>query len=243
MKTEYATKLSKIWQNWLAIMRLGIPSAAKNAIPPISLGLITSMVAFYGAEAIAGFGIASRLESLVMMVFMALSAGIGPVVGQNWGAEKFGRVKRAFVLRTYFCIFWGLTIALFLYFFASGLASLFNSNQEVIAIVNKYMAIVPISYAASGIVLIANSTFIAEGKPLPSMIMTFAHTLLIYVPLAYIGNLLWNINGIFAAACLANIIVGIGAINWQRQTLRHKFRTIAAQKITEATQKTAEYGI
>lgn len=214
------SKLSGVGKSWRKILHLGIPAAAKNAIPPISLGLITSMVALHGSKAIAGFGIASRLESLVTIVFLALSAGIAPVVGQNWGAKKFERVQRAFVLSLYFCLVWGLAIALLLYFFASGLAALFNSDREVIAIVTKYMAIVPISYGAAGIALIASSTFIAQEKPFPSLAMTLAHMVLIYLPLAHLGNLLWNIDGIFAAACFANIIVALGAIAWQSKTLK-----------------------
>lgn len=216
------SKLGKIWKSWLEILRLGIPAAAKNAISPISLVLITSMVAIYGSEAIAAFGIASRLESLVMIVFFSLSAAIAPVVGQNWGAKKYQRVNRAFSLSLRFCVIWGVAIALILAFTAPGLASVFNKNQEVIAIVAKYMAIVPISYAAAGIVLIASSTFIALGKPFPSVAMTLAHTLVVYIPLAHLGKLLWGINGIFAGACLANLIVGLGAIIWQRQTLKRQ---------------------
>jgi putative MATE family efflux protein len=216
------SKLGKVWKSWGEILHLGIPAAAKNAISPISLGLITSMVSLYGSEAIAAFGIASRLESLVMIVFFSLSAAIAPVVGQNWGAKKYQRVNHAFSLSSRFCVIWGVVIALVLGFTAPGLASVFNKNSEVVAIVAKYMAIVPISYAAAGIVLIASSTFIALGKPLPSITMTLAHTLVIYIPLAHLGKLLWGINGIFAAACLANIIVGLGAIIWQHQTLKRQ---------------------
>jgi putative MATE family efflux protein len=219
------SKLSKVWKSWQKILHLGIPAAAKNAISPISLGLITSMVAIYGSEAIAAFGIASRIESLAMIVFFALSAAIAPVVGQNWGARKYKRVNRAFSLSLRFCVIWGLAIAVVLAFAAPVLTSVFNKNSEVVAIVAKYMAIVPISYAAAGIVLIASSTFIALGKPFPSVAMTLANTLVFYIPLAHLGKLLWGINGIFAGACLANIIVGIGAMIWQRQTLKRQFQT------------------
>jgi putative MATE family efflux protein len=217
-------KLGQAWKSWLEILHLGIPSAAKNIVSPISLGLITSMVSLYGSKAIAAFGIASRLESLVMIVFFALSAALAPIVGQNWGAKKFQRVDRAFSLSLRFCIIWGLAIAVVLAFTASSFASVFNKNSEVVAIVAKYMEIVPISYAAAGVVLIASSTFIALGKPLPSLVMTLAHTLVVYIPLAHLGKLLWGMNGIFAGACVANIIVGFGAMLWQRFTLKHQLR-------------------
>jgi putative MATE family efflux protein len=217
-------KLGQAWKSWLEILHLGIPSAAKNIVSPISLGLITSMVSLYGAKAIAAFGIASRLESLVMIVFFALSAALAPIVGQNWGAKKFQRVDRAFSLSLRFCIVWGLAIAVVLAFSASSFASIFNKNREVVTIVAKYMEIVPISYAAAGVVLIASSTFIALGKPFPSLVMTLAHTLVVYIPLAHLGKLLWGMNGIFAGACVANLIVGFGAMLWQRFTLKRQLR-------------------
>jgi Na+-driven multidrug efflux pump len=60
------------------------------------------------------------------------------------------------------------------------------------------------------------------GKPLPSVVMTLAHTLVVYIPLAQLGKLLWGMNGIFAGACVANLIVGLGAIIWQRKTLKRQ---------------------
>ena len=213
-----ALKFQPLLKSWKSILYLGLPSAAKNMVTPISIGIITSTIAIYGPEAIAGFGIASRLESLALIAFFALSAAIGPIVGQNWGAKQFKRVNRAFGLSLRFCLIWGVLIAIVFGFASPSLASMFNNNREVISIVGTYMAIVPISYAATGIILVSSSTFIALGKPLPSFAMTTAQTLLVYVPLAKLGSQLFGINGIFAAACLANIIVGLIAIAWNRKT-------------------------
>jgi putative MATE family efflux protein len=211
-------KFQPLLKSWKSILYLGVPSAAKNMVTPISIGIITSTIAIYGPEAIAGFGIASRLEALALIAFLALSAAIGPIVGQNWGAKQFKRVNRAFSLSLRFCLIWGVLIAIVFGFASPFLASMFNHNREVISIAATYMAIVPISYAATGIILVSSSTFIALGKPLPSFAMTTAQTLLVYVPLAKLGSQLFGINGIFAAACLANIIVGLVAIAWSRKT-------------------------
>jgi Na+-driven multidrug efflux pump len=55
--------------------------------------LITAMIARYGPEAVAGFGVASRIESLVLVIFYALSSVIGPFVGQNLSAGKDRRIQ------------------------------------------------------------------------------------------------------------------------------------------------------
>ncbi|NEO38475.1 MAG: hypothetical protein F6J90_19905 [Moorea sp. SIOASIH] len=71
---------------------------------PISIGVITGLLASYGTIAVAGFGIASRVESFSQIVLIALSASIGPFVGQNWGAKKYLRVHQALRLSFLFCL-------------------------------------------------------------------------------------------------------------------------------------------
>ena len=223
-------KFKVILASWQKILQIGLPAAATSMITPISIGLITSAIAFYGAEAVAAFGIASRIESLSLIVIVALSASLGPFVGQNWGAKKYYRVHRALNLSYLFCLGWGIMIAAILAPIASWLTSLFNDNPEVIQIATRYLWFVPISYAAAGIIFVVSSTFNALGKPIPSMVMTVSRMVVLYIPLAYLGSKLFGINGIFAAACIANLAVGIGAYIWNQNTCNVK----------AVTEKTAE---
>ncbi len=211
-------KLSQAWGCWKQILYVGLPAAGTSTINPISIGFITSLMATYGAETVAGFGIASRIESFAVIALMALSASIGPFVGQNWGAEKYARVKEALRLSFMFCLVWGISIAAILGVTASQLAAIFDRNPEVIAIASLYLRLVPLSYAAYGIILVSSSTFNALGKPIPSVIMTLTRMLVLYVPLAYLGSKLFGVVGAFVAACLANLVVGIGAYIWNQRT-------------------------
>ena len=210
-------KFQIILASWQKILQIGLPAAATSMITPISIGLITSAIAFYGAEAVAAFGVASRIESFALIVVVALSASLSPFVGQNWGAKKYHRVHRALNLSYLFCLAWGMMMATILAPSASWLASLFNSDPQVIQIATQYLWFVPISYAAAGIIFIASSTFNALGKPIPSMIMTLSRMVVLYIPLAYFGSKLFGINGIFAAASIANLVVGIGAYSWNQK--------------------------
>jgi Na+-driven multidrug efflux pump len=64
-----------------------------SLIAPVTTAFITYQVAQFGQEAVAGFGIASRLEGLSLLALMALSAAITPFVGQNYGARLYERVQ------------------------------------------------------------------------------------------------------------------------------------------------------
>ena len=78
--------------SWRAILHVGIPAAGTNVIVPIGAAIITAMIARYGPEAVAGFGVASRIESMTLVMYYALSAIIGPFVGQNLSAAREDRI-------------------------------------------------------------------------------------------------------------------------------------------------------
>ena len=207
-------KLKEVWQSWLSVLSVGLPAAATNLIVPISVGLLTSLMARYGPEAVAGFGIASRVEAFALIAPLALSASIGPFVGQNWGANQRGRVNQALRLSFWFCLAWGGLIAVIVGANASGIAAWFDSEPAVVASAAAYLTTVPLSYGALGIIYIFSSTFNALGKPLPSVAMTLSRMFLLYVPLAYLGSWLFGVQGVFGAACLSNVAVGIGVYIW-----------------------------
>lgn len=207
---------------WKDILYVGLPAAASSMINPISIGVITSLLAGFGAEAVAAFGVASRIESFALIAVMALSSSIAPFVGQNWGAKKYARVGKALQLSFVFCLFWGLMATAVLAVTAPTLVAFFNPNPDIVAIASQYLWIVPISYAGAGIIYVASSAFNALGKPIPSVIMTVARMFVLYIPLAYFGGQLYGVNGIFGAACISNFIVGIGAYLWNQKTCSAK---------------------
>ena len=217
MLSAHFPDLAETLQCWRDILYIGLPAAGTNMITPISIGIITSLLAVHGSIAVAGFGVASRVESLAMLVLMALSASISPFVGQNWGAEKYGRVNRALQQSYLFCIGWGVLMAILLVPSTSLIVPLFNSNREVIAIASTYLWIVPISYGAAGIIQVANSAFNALGRPIPAVIITVLRMFVLYIPLAYLGSRWFGTTGIFVAATIANLAIGIAAYFWSRR--------------------------
>ena len=88
----HADELKKSWKD---ILHVGLPAAGTNAIVPIGAAIVTAMIARYGPDAVAGFGVASRIESMTLVVYYAMSAIIGPFVGQNFSAGKDERIVRA----------------------------------------------------------------------------------------------------------------------------------------------------
>ncbi|MBE9068180.1 MATE family efflux transporter [Leptolyngbya cf. ectocarpi LEGE 11479] len=225
LSTQLPSLKETLWC-WRDILVVGLPAAAASMITPISMGVITSFLASYGAAAVAGFGLASRVESLALIAAMALASSIGPFVGQNWGAQQFERVRQALRQGFRFCLIWGVIMAIGLGLGARSLAAIFNRDPDVIAIAAQYLWLVPISYGAAGLLQVASSAFNAMGKPIPSIVMTITHMVGCYIPLAYLGGRLAGPTGIFIAAAIANLVVGVGAYKWTQKTCQQSFKPI-----------------
>lgn len=209
--------LSVCIQSWKRIFAVGIPATATNLIGPVSTAIIVSMLAGYGTEAVAGFGIASRLEALSVIPLFALSASIGPFVGQNWGADRRDRANDAMKLAFSWAMLWGFVIGGIFFFAHEPIGQLFDDNPEVTAYTSFYLMIVPFSYGAWGVLMMASATFNSLGKPLFSTTMSLIRMFALYVPLAFIGEHFWGAYGIFGAAAASNLIMGLLSFLWNRR--------------------------
>jgi len=212
--------VSSLWQSWKRILHVGLPAAGTNVIIPVSAGIIVALLAGYGDRAVAGFGAATRIEALTLVVFFAMSATIGPFVGQNLGARKPGRITAAIRVSALFSLGLGAVIAIVLGVFAPQLSYLFSEDADVIDVTTTYLRIVPLGYGAAGIIMVVNAAFNGIGKPLPAVAISVGRTLGLYVPLAYAASQLLGVAGIFAAACFSDLLSGIIAYVWFRKSCR-----------------------
>jgi putative MATE family efflux protein len=214
------TSPSSLWRSWKRVLHVGLPAAGTNIIIPVSAGIIVTLLAGYGDRAVAGYGAAVRLEALTLVVFFAMSAVIGPFVGQNLGARKPARIDEALRRSAVFCLALGALIAILLGLFAPHLSRLFSDDPEVTGVTTTYLRIVPLSYGTAGIIMVVNAAFNGVGKPLPAVVISVGRTLILYVPLAYAASHLFGVPGIFAAACFSDVVSGIIAYAWFRNSCR-----------------------
>jgi len=202
-------KLHEIIESWKLILYIGIPAATANIIMPISLSIIIALISKHGAESVAAFGIATRIEAFILIILMSLSSSVGPFVGQNWGANKVQRVIDSVRSSFRFSLFFHLAAALFLAIFAFKISSLFNKDLTVANIAAMYLFIVPISYGLEGVRAITTSVFNAMGKPILPILITLARMFVLYIPMAIVLDKIFGIVGIFISASLSSIIIGL----------------------------------
>ena len=201
------------------ILHVGIPAIATNLIGPVTAAYITRLMANYGETAVAGFGVAGRIEAVAAMLLFALSGSIGPFVGQNLGAKRIDRVRHGVRASYQFSLIWGFAAALPLFVFGGAISGLIDSSPEVIGIAALYLALVPWSYGCWGMMMMATASFNAIGKPLPSTALAFARMVIVYIPLASVLDHYFGYQGVFIATLVSNSLVGIAAYYWLRSQL------------------------
>jgi putative MATE family efflux protein len=204
--------------NMRKILNVGLPASLSNAINPAGMALVTAAVATVGDDAVAGFGAAGRVQSILLVPLMALSAGIGPVVGQNWGAHKKDRVQNATQWAFGFSLSYGVLVGVLLLLLASPIAGLLASSESDQAYAATYLRIVGLTLSGYGMVVIANAAMNACDKAIWSMSLSLGRIFVVYLPLAWLGVSLFGYIGIVVAAALANVIGGIAAAFAVRKT-------------------------
>ena len=221
-----------IMDSWRRILHVGLPAMTSSLIAPITTAFITYQVAQFGQEAVAGFGVASRVEGLMLIAVFAMSASMTPFVGQNFGAEKYDRVRDGVKWGFRFSLIYGLIVASVLALTSGIIAGVFTDDPKAIAAANLHLRIVPLRYFALGLAMCVNSSFNAIGKPMPAMFVSLTRTILVYAPLAFILANLFGLVGVFAAACAANLIAGGVGVIWFRRVLE---KTVAEQQAVLAS--------
>lgn len=217
-----APAFGRIWDSWRRILHVGVPSLTSSLMAPLTTAFITSQVALFGHEAVAGFGIASRVEGLTAMALMALSAAMTPFTGQNFGARRFDRVEAGARFAFRFSWFYGAGIAVTMWLLGGLLVDLFDVEPGARQTALLHMWIVPISYAGLGMSMTTNGAFNAMGKPMAAMWVSLSRTVMVYAPLAWLLAQLFGLIGIFIAAATANFVAGGIGYAWFRAVFREK---------------------
>ena len=198
--------------DWKAILHVGLPAALSNVIVPVGLGAVTAIVASYGEAAVAAFGVVTRIEAICLVPIFALSAVIGPVVGQNWGSGLTERACEARRLVMQFSLAYGLFVSAVLILGGRYLVPLFNDDPQVVETGVLYFWIVPLCYAGYAAVMTSAAVFNALGRPWPASALTVTRALGLYVPLSFLGSVLFGLVGIFVGIFLANVLTGFAAL-------------------------------
>jgi putative MATE family efflux protein len=201
-------KLDATARNFGRLLAVGIPASATNLVVPVTIGVVTRMLAELGPEGVAAFGAGSRIEAFALMPLMAVSSGLGPFVGQNFGAKKISRLRHAYREGAVFSLLWCAAAAVCLALGARFIGGFFTDDEKVLAILVSFLLVVPFAHGFQGLFMMAGSLFNASGRPLVAFALAFLRAPVLIVPAAWLGGEHFGAVGIFGGIAAANLVVG-----------------------------------
>nr|NKB45112.1 MATE family efflux transporter [Alphaproteobacteria bacterium] len=227
--------IERLAKNWRLILNIGLPSTATQLIMPVSMGILTALIASFGSDAVAAYGVASRVEMFALIFMMAISIAMGPFVGQNAGAGRIDRVKAAFRFAFQASFAYGVIMAVILALFGDSIGRIFSDDADVVRLAAFYLLVVPVSYPVLAIIGISSQAFNSLARPMPAMVIGACKAFLVQVPLAYAGAYFGGMQGIFVSMSLSTVLVSALAYVWLRRTVIEEEGLIAQARLSQAT--------
>jgi putative MATE family efflux protein len=172
---------------WGRLLRIGLPAGGEFALMFIYLAMVYWIIRRFGADAQAGFGIGQRLMQCLLLPAMAVGFATAPIVGQNFAARKFARVRETFVRSALI----GTSIMVALTVFCQWRAVLalhaFTSDPTALEVGSQYLRVISLNFVASGIVFTCSAVFQGLGHTVPAVLSSATRTLSFVVPVLWLA--------------------------------------------------------
>ncbi len=200
----------------LSILSIGVSpfmvqllASLVNVIKNASLykyGQLSPITEYSGDMAVASMGIVSSIAMLILMVTFGISQGIQPIIGYNYGAANYARVKKTFKLAAAFNVSLGLIGTLMAVFIPNLLARIFTQDPHLISVSATAISVEIMAMWAVGFQITSVQFFQSIGKAWRAMILSFSRQAIFLIPLLLILPRFYGIMGVWAASPVADVL-------------------------------------
>lgn len=165
------------------------------------------LMEYAGENGVAAYGVIMYVNFIFVAVFLGYAIGSAPIIGYNYGAGNSSEMKNVFKKSIRFNIFAGILMCVAAVMLSGVLAGIFvGYDRELFEMTKKGFAIYSISFLVMGLNIYGSSFFTALGNGLVSAIISFLRTLLFQIAAVLILPVIFELNGIWMAIIVAEIM-------------------------------------
>ena len=215
----------------IAIVSIGLsPFLMQVTASAVAVLMNTSLKTYGGDLAIGAFGILNSLLMLIVMFVIGLNQGLQPIIGYNFGAEIYDRVKAAF--------YYGIRIAtvvttlgfFFGMFFPRLFAQAFTSDLELLDLAENALRISIIAFPLVGLQVVISGYFQSIGQATKSIAMSLSRQVFFLIPSIIFLPRFFGLDGAWASIAVSDALASILAIVFFYRQRKELKRLIKAQR-------------
>ena len=206
------------------IIAIGIsPFLMQTTSCVIVIFMNNQFVRYGGDMAVGAYSIANSMVMVFFMFVMGMIQGMQPIVGYNYGAEKFDRMFRCLWISiacatAILLVGWGLSMA-----FPRQIARIFTTDETLIDLAARGLVIDMIVFFVVGSQAVITNFFQCIGKVKVSIFLSLSRQLFLLLPMAYVFPLFWDLDGVWyamPASDFGSFAMTIPMLMWYMRKLR-----------------------
>jgi putative MATE family efflux protein len=191
---------------------IALPAILTQIATPFANGFITISMAPFGDDAVAGWAIVSRIIPVAFGVLYALSASVGPIIGQNLGAKRLDRVRSTITDSLKFTAIYCLAISLILAILAQPIANAFGARAQAYEVVVFFCTFIAVTFVFNAMMFVANAAFNTMGYAFYSSVLNWGRATIGVLPFAWAGGQLYGPKGVLMGYGFGALVFGVISI-------------------------------
>ena len=191
------------------ISNIALPAALTQLATPFAIGYLTWASSQFGDEAVAGMAIVNRLVPVAFGIVFALSGAVGPIIGQNYGAQNFSRLRQTIHSSLLLNIVYISTVSVILFLLRDTIPTWFKAKGDAVVLVTLFCTYIAVTWIFAGGQFVAQAAFNTLGKPTVSMWLNWGKATIGTIPFVILGTKFWGFKGILIGYSLGSVVFGI----------------------------------
>ena len=170
---------------WAKILKQALPACLNYLSMSLGSLVLLKFVSFYGVNAVAGYGIALRIEQILVLPTIGMAAAVLSIVARNHGAKNFQRSIECYKSSLLFLLGYCAFACIFIRLFGESAIRLFDSTPAVLEVAQLYLGINSLAYVAYGVINVSGSTLQAVKRPVAIFLLNGFRQLVLQGTLFY----------------------------------------------------------
>ena len=199
---------------------IGVPAILNLALPSLLVSVLNSLLAAFSQSYVVILGIYYKLQTFLYLPASGIVQGMRPIIGYNYGAREYGRVRKIFSTTLVMCAAIMLLGTLLCLAGAEPLIALFTDNPETVALGGQALRILCAGFLVSTVSVAASGALEGLGKGAQSLIISLMRYVAVMIPAAFLLCRLLGPTGVWHAFWVTEAITALAAGWVYRQTMR-----------------------